>query len=306
VAVRKFCTIAMEKDTPLQRLLIVTNLKADHTARVVWALYLTGMLGFYQDSREDRGAALIVELNERLKTLQRETYFDALHIHWTADSPTVERLYARLAAEMERAIAATEGLAQQLNKSIFDIINTAYQTLRSREGRRAYRLKRFDEEFILNGAEILRQKGESYLFTKEDPEQAIRELEQAIEVNDRNGEYYAELGLALFQRDYGGRGRGVAEGRELLRKGGAMEPNSEAVHLCFAIMYRTENQNGKALQSLERVREINPKNNFARIVINEIRRGERSNEREEAVRQFVERNAADKKKPAEAAKGGEQ
>jgi tetratricopeptide (TPR) repeat protein len=301
-ALRKFVTIAIEKDSPLKRVLVVSNLKPEQTQRMLWALYLTGMMGFYDDSREDRGAALIVDLNNELKTVEREPYFDILHIHWTADTAMVEKSYARLSAEMEHAIATTDGLARQLKERIYDYVKTAYEALRTKEGRRAYRLRRFDEDFVIFGAEILRQKGESYLFTKEDPVQAIQEFEGAIEVNDRNGEYYAELGLALFLRDYGGRGRGVDEGRQLLRKGVAMASQSEVVHLCLAMMHRTERQYAKALSSLERVLQINPQNRFARIVANEIRSGEKSAEHEAAVKQFVERHAAvQQKKSTEAA-----
>lgn len=292
----KFFQIILEKDNPLKRLQIISNLKPPQTARMIWALYLTGAIDFFDESRQDKVMAEIETLKEQIKNTERETYFDTLHTHWTVGDEGIEKAFKQWSGEEERAIVKTQGLVQQLHRTLLARIHAAYETLRTREGRRQYRAEIYDPDFILFGSEILRQKGESYLFTKEAPELAAPELESAIEIYDRNGEYFSELGLAYFLRDYPRNFRIAEEGRRLVKKGLAMNSGSEVVHLCVGLLYRHEKKNKQAIEALEKVLKINPDNRFAKILLNEIKSGVTSEEREKAAREFLERkNQADEK-----------
>jgi tetratricopeptide (TPR) repeat protein len=294
-AFRKFCQIAMEKDNPLKRLLIVSNLKPDQSIRMIWAMHLTGMLGFFDESREDKSLARIEDLKNQLKVIERETLFDVLHVHWTATDHMVEKAYQQRTTELERALARASGLEEELNKTLLQHVKKAYATLKGRDSRREYRQVIYDDDFIVFNSDILRQKGESYLFTKDSIELAVPEFESALEVYDKNGEYWSELGLAYFVRDYPRNMQGAEEARRLIKRGLSMAPSSEIVHLCLGLMYRHEKKNKQAVEALERVLQINASNKFAKILIDEINTGVKSEDYEQVVKDFVDRRSqADK------------
>lgn len=285
----KFCGIITERDNPLKRMLIVSNLKTEQTQRMIWALYLNGLIDFFTASREDRTLARIQELTEQLKGFEKATYFEIIGVHWTANDEMIKRVYKVKHEEQTAAVRNSIGLEQQLNRKYLAHVEHAFEVLKDQAGRRAYRSEIFDPDFIEFGSDILRQKGESYLFTKDDLEQAIVEFESALEVYERNGEYWAEMGLAYFFRDYLRDTRGAARARQLVKRGIAMTPNSEVTNLCLGLMFRHEKKNKLALEALERVLKINEKSLFAKIVIAEIKTGKSHEERQRAVREFVER-----------------
>ncbi|MDP8225633.1 MAG: hypothetical protein P9L99_19900 [Candidatus Lernaella stagnicola] len=291
----KFYTIVAERDAPLKRVMIVTNLKPEQTKRMVWSLYLLGLVGFFKESREDRVMIRIQQLTEDLKIIEQGTMFEVLSVHWTANDAKVREVHERRIAEVDAAIRNSQGLEEQLHRQFRGHIAKAYDFLKEQASRRAYRYKIFDPDFIEFGADILRQKGESYLFTKEDLPQAIIELESALEVYEKDGEYWAELGLAYFIRDHLRDVRGAERARQMIRRGLAMSPNSPITNLCLGLMYKHERKTKQAIEALQRVLQLEEKNRFAKILLHEIRTGEKHGERDKAVKEFLERErAADK------------
>jgi len=287
----KFHNALLEKDNMVKRLMIVSHLKPDQTYRILWGLYLTGMIDFFDDTREDKTLMRIEELQHRLKVIEKETAFDILGVHWTATDRQIEGAYRKKKAELDAVVARTEGLEQHLNQQFLGHVNSAYTNVRSMESRRAYRNKIFDSDFIEFGSDILRQKGESYLFTKEDTDDAIAELEAAVEVYDKNGEYWSELGLALFIKHYPQNQAAAEDGRRMVKRGLEMAKNSEVAHLCMALLYRREKRQNQASEELAKVLRINPRNRFAMMELEEIRTGKTHADREKIVRDFVARRS---------------
>lgn len=287
-SIEKFCSI-LEKDSQFKRLLIVGHLKPDQTYRVIWALYLTGMIDFYEDTREDKSIVRIQDLRDELKRIDRESLFEVLGVHWTTNDEMVQKAYRKRIAEQQMVIKKTEGLEQHLNKKLIEHIEEAYEALKTIDLRREYREKIFDEDFIVFGSDILRQKGESFLFTKEEMSEAVSELESAIEVYDKDGEYWSTLGLAYFYKFYPRDVRKYEEARQMIRKGLSISPQSEVSNLCLGLMFKRERRNTQAVEQLKKVVKINPRNRFARIEIEEVETGKTSIDRDKAVREFVDR-----------------
>ncbi len=281
----------LEKDNLFKRLLVVANLKPEQTYRVVYGLYLTGMIDFFPESREDKSVARIAELQDRLKQIEKETLFDVLAVHWTANDQQIEEAYQRHRAEQLAVIEKTDGLEQHMNQQLVTHLERAYNALRSAPARQEYRREIFDGEFIVFGSDILRQKGESLLFTKEELDLAIAELRSAIEVYDKDSEYWAALGLALFLKFHPRSIHEAEEGRRMVRKALAMKSDSELNNLCMGILYKHERRNQQAVEQLEKVIKINPKNRFAKLEIEELKTGKRHEDYELAVREFVERRS---------------
>jgi len=288
----KFYKQILEKDNLLKRILIVSHLKPEQTYRILWALYLTGMIDFFEDTREDKAIIRIAELQDRLKAIERESLFDVLGIHWTSNDAKVMEAYKRRMAEQKAMVEKTEGLERHLNEKLIEHIEIAYDRLRDASSRNSYRHEIFDEDFIIFGSDILRQKGESYLFTKEEVDSAINELTTAVEVYDKDGEYWAALGLSRFYKYYPRDVREYEEARRLIRRGYSMNNKSEVTNLCMGLMYKREKRNKQAMEWLGKVKQINPKNRFAYFEMEEIKTGRKHEDRDKAIREFLDRRAA--------------
>jgi tetratricopeptide (TPR) repeat protein len=182
-------------------------------------------------------------------------------------------------------------LEQHLNRQLLEHLERAYHVLKTVATRQSYRRQLFDGEFIIFGSDILRQKGESLLFTKEELDNAILELQAAIEVYDKDSEYWAALGLALFIKHHPRQIAEAEEGRRMVRKALAMKSDSELNNLCMGMLYKHEKRNPQALEQMEKVLKINPKNRFAAIEAEEIKTGRRHADYETVVREFVERRS---------------
>ena len=289
----KFWETILEKDIPLKRVLITSHLKPDQAKRFVWLMSRMCMIVYLDDTREDKMLGRVKDLAEWLKFIEKKNYFDLLGVHWTAKEAQITRIYEKLKAEYgARLESAVEPERSLLEKAWWHLQN-AYDAIKDHESRQKYRRKIYDPSFIEINAELFREKGESYLFTKEDFSQAVEEIESSIEVLDPNGETLAVLGLSTFLKGHQGQRPLIEKGRSILVRGYNMVPSSEIVNLCMGMMYRREKQFPKALQFYRRVLEINPKHKFAKIEIREIETGERAAEREKVIREFLE----NRKKP---------
>lgn len=290
-SIQKFYKAILEKDSLVKRVLIVSHMKPDQTYRVIWGLYLTGMIDFFQESREDKSLARIEELQQRLKSIERESMFDVLGVHWTSNDEKVRIGYEKRVAEQEKVLAKSAGLELHLQERLLDDFKKAYERIKTIELRRAYRNEIFDSDFIVFGSDILRQKGESYLFTKEETDLAIDELTTAIEVYDRDGEYYATLGLAQFYKYFQRDIASTEDARRMVRKGYTMKPQSEVTNLCMGLMYKREKRKEKAVEYLTKVVNANPRNRFAALELEEAKTGKTIANKEEAIRDFLNRRS---------------
>ena len=284
----KFWEEILDRDMPLKRLLIVSNLKREQTYRAVFGLYSTGMIEFLLASRVDPMLALADRLNQQMKDLERRKHFDALTVHWSADGPMIDRAYAKRMEDLHRAADGTDGLIRHLYDEILRMTEKAYQAISTTEGRKTYREKVYDQYFLEFNSDIFRQKGESFLFTKDEYDHAIEELQSAIEVYPREGEYHAVLGLALFTKYHPGDRDQVARARDLVAQGIRMHPRSDVVHLCEGLMYKREGRFAEATRSLARAFELNPRNRFAEVELKSLTRGVSDKERDEAIQEYLD------------------
>ena len=290
----KFWEEILDRDMPLKRLLIVSNQKKEQTYRAIFGLCSTGMIEFLLASREDPMLALAAKLEGQLKNIERRSYFDALTVHWSADGEMIDRAYAKRMDELKRASAGADGLARHLYDQILRLTEKAYDAIRTPEGRKSYREKIYDPYFLEFNSDIFRQKGESFLFTKDEYGSAIEELESAIEVYPREGEYFALLGLALFYKHYPRGQDEMARARELVAKGARMHARSDVVHLCEGLMLKREGRFAEATRALARAVELNKHNRFAEVELQSLTRGVTEKERAEAIQSYLDSRAPKK------------
>lgn len=281
----------LDKDQEWRKLIIISNLKEVQTYRAIWALILTGQLMWLDKPREDTDAIKIEKLKERTKDIEKYNYFERLHVHWSADTEKIEKSWKKTKAEYEKQIKSSTGLEQHFFETMFDLTKTAYDTIKTEKGRKQYRMEIFDEFFLEFNSDIFRQKGEGYLFTKEEYDKAIEELESAIEVWDKEGEYYASLGLALFYKNVFKDAAEAQRAKKMVKKGVSMRPRSEATQICMGMMFKAEGKDRMAMEAFVRALKINPQSGFARAEYEMLKTGKTNKDRDEAIGAFIDRRS---------------
>ncbi|MCZ7582716.1 MAG: hypothetical protein M5R36_04920 [Deltaproteobacteria bacterium] len=286
----KFWSEHLEKDHQMTSLLITAPFKAHETKRFVWAMHLLGMIVFLDDTREDKTEARLQELAERLKHIEKDSHFELLGVHWSANDAQIQAAYERLKEEHHRRVtgAANEvevGLLQKL----WTYHENAFHAVKNRSDRHKYRLKTLDPTFLETGAELLRQKGESYLLTKELYDRAVEELVASTEIVDPDGETLVVLGLARFLHGQQEHDRDIREsGRETLLRGYAADPNSELTNICRGMLHRHDGQPNRAKEYLAKALQINPDSRFAKVEMRAAESGKTDRDRDKVIAEFLE------------------
>lgn len=291
----KFWTDVLDRDMMFKRLLIISSLNKAQTYQTLLGLYSLGMIEILHESRQDPLEEMSNRLYEMIKSLERQSYFDVLSIHWSANGEMIEEAYRRKRQDVLDEMKGHTDVIKMLFEQVLKLVEKAYQGISTVALRKSYRVKIYDSVFLEFNSDIFRQKGESYLFTKDEHDKAIDELESAIEVYDKEGEYYTLLGLALFYRYYPKDQEQVMRARELIAQGIRMHPESEVVHLCEGLMYKHENRLQNAAKSLKKAFKMNPKNNFARVELESLTGKVSEAERQKAIREFLNRKEKEDK-----------
>ncbi len=277
------------KDNPFQRLVIVSKMNPDSLAKVVWALNMVNMVLVLDSPRISARDIRIKKLSERLRFISRENHFDVVGVHWTSNSKDVKEAYKNSHDEQVQLMEDSTGTEAALREQLIRSMVKGYEVIKSKDTRDQYRKDVYDDLYIEYTSDLFRMKGESYLFTKEDNIASIREMENALEIWDKNEEYYCVLGMAIFMENYPRNTREYSEGRTILLKGYRGAQKTEIANICMGIMYREEKKNVNAIDHFERVLKINKRNRFAKVLIEEIKTGKGSEDRDQAIKEFLER-----------------
>jgi len=104
--------------------------------------------------------ALPVEVRERVKSLKDANHFDALGVHWSANSDEIAERHERLQAEHAEGEEA-DRIAPRACARIRARAHRAYECLRDERRRTAYRRQTYQELDFEAASEIVEQHGKS-------------------------------------------------------------------------------------------------------------------------------------------------
>jgi len=275
------------EDVPYNKIQLIAKMHKGHLQRMLWILYKMGLVIFLDDTRADKSQSEMEELVKKIRYNERGHLFDVLGIHWSSDDEEIEEAYAKNLTTLKNAKKDTTETKEHLLNDISKQVEKAYSQLKEWKERQKYRIKLFEEAYIVHYAELQQRKAESYLFSKEDPEQTIVEAANSLEVHPKNGEALALLGLAKFYHGYARDRFLQIEGRSILKKGHKMLPKSILTNLCMGMMYKKERQVKDAKIFYQKVLEIHPRNMFARVEIRELETGKKDKERDRIIGEFL-------------------
>ena len=179
---------------------------------------------------------------------------------------------------------------REIYREFTELTRNAYEEIRTRTKRHAYRRQIFDDRFLQTNAEVFRQRAESLLFGKGDFAGAIAELHGAIEVFEDEADYHALLGLALFSLYYPKHPDKYREADERIDRARKLRPDSDVVYLCEGMIRKIEHRADDAVRALTQAARINSRNTLARIELESLKRAVTPAEREKAIGQYLNRH----------------
>jgi tetratricopeptide (TPR) repeat protein len=175
-------------------------------------------------------------LTQRFEQIQGITYFEVLGIGPDATDAQAKKAYFKLAKEFhpDRVYDHEARTVKKYADKIFAVVNTAYQELKTAQGRAGYQ-KRLDElsqgidlnkeaEALLQ-SEMAFQKGVVY-YRKRDFANALAQFQDAYSLNPREADHHVYLGYLLFQKAYPGDQGTWQEGVALVKKAIELDKNN--------------------------------------------------------------------------------
>ena len=126
--------------------------------------------------------AIEKRFQEKMDVLRTGNHFDILDVHWTATDKEVKRGYERSKQAFDPAnIEKPSELMRQLSREIMPALDEAYELLKKKDPRVAYRVSIVTDQHIKNAAEHLVEQGDMDLF-KNDIRAARDKFRRAIEL----------------------------------------------------------------------------------------------------------------------------
>jgi len=293
---RNFWEKVLARENQIKRIFITSNRNQQQTAKLLMGFYLMRMIKLFEEPQVDASQERAALLAEKLMYIDKEDYFNLLQVHWSCNADQLRKAWQHYEEEMAKQKAKAGELERSYLQQYDDYLRKAYEYLLSDENRQNYRKMIYDESFVEFNSEIWRQKAESFLFTKDDPAEALENIKIALEIWQSNSEYWALYALSLMNIHRGKNYQMVMEAKRVMNKALSMAQPTEVVYLCEGLMYKLEGKQNQAITSLEKALKIDSDNKFIKVTLHEVKTGEKHPELQDAIKEFVNRKSISDKK----------
>jgi CheY-like chemotaxis protein/curved DNA-binding protein CbpA len=210
--------------------------------------------------------ALRERLTSQAMGLKKKDYFQVLRVSPDASTETLKQAYLTLAKEFhpDRTYRSASAEVRSLANDIYQLISTAYETLKDPEDREKYvsdlakGIKKDvgDQVSKILAAEGKFQRGEDALRKKQLPE-ALAAFREAVDLYGDEGEFHAFLGWTMFQsnpRDAANTQSAMDELEAAIR----LNPKVDKAYLFLGYIYKTTGRPDKAERQFEKAIQANP------------------------------------------------
>lgn len=224
---------------------------------------LSAVLSLHMSAEE---RALREQLAAKVVALKRKDYFQMLGVAPDAKPESLKQAYFALAKEFhpDRHYRSASLEVKSLANEIYQLISTAYETLKDPEERERYvadlakGIKKdvSDEVSKILAAEGKFQRGEE-LLRKKLYRDAHAAFAEAVKLYDQEGEFHAFLGWSLFQTEP--RNPKVAQAAmDHLESAIRLNPKVDKSYLFLGYVFKATGRPDKAQQQFERAIQCNP------------------------------------------------
>lgn len=249
---------------------------ADHVAnhgRAIYGLWLTGALAIGDKSEAVEGPddPKVAELEALCRQMQAQTFFEILDVTEQAAASEIRRAFLKNAKSYhpDRFSAEPEPV-RKAAAQVFTLMSSAHDTLTDPDQRKEYmaRLEKGSQTGQERGEVVMILRAESLFrdaevhLRRRDHKGAADRLRQAIELNPKEGEFYALMGWCHFleQREDE---NASAQAMEHLERAVQLSPSSTSGYYYMAKVHKACDRHEDAQRMFRKVLEMDPKHQEA-------------------------------------------
>ena len=240
------------------------------THLVLFTMFRLGMVEF----RVMKEAVLEKQDRERVLDLHRaikeQNFFELFGLDEKASPVEIEEGYHRVLQELKAPAGLTriDSKVQNIRTQIQRSYEQAYAVLIDDTKREQYagrleeerkRLEQDEADRAVLSADLEFQRGETFLFWKQDYKEAVEVLTSAVKLNPKDSDYLATLALAVYMKDR----TKLHNAREMINKALSMNPRCDKAYLYMGKIMIRENNKAEAARFFQKAVEINPANRKA-------------------------------------------
>lgn len=190
---QRFWDVSLKKPTRLRQLFTVSALSRLKSLRMLYGLYFLGLIEFTTKITLDEEMT-VAHLESLYAELLTMNHFDALHIHWIALRPEIDKAYEETRSGWTALPVPEQHRAQckVLIQKIIGRVDEAYGFLKDDHRRKTYRDGLVEEHRRKFSADLLKQHADMSLL-RADFKQAKHYIEMALDLFPGNLEYLGIL-----------------------------------------------------------------------------------------------------------------
>lgn len=196
---KRLWEILVEKPRRLRDLMTLTTMYKKDTYRFILTLLTSGVVEMVKSPPVEEGPIDLKRLDEIVETALESNYFDVLTVHPVSNDEDIKKSYERALKTLNLS-AYRELTEDQKNKllKMKERVESAWSVLKEEKTRREYRRKTFSEYQLRQYAQLQYQKGEIYLWWRQDPVSANDYFRSSMDLDPQNSLYWAAYGYSIL------------------------------------------------------------------------------------------------------------
>jgi|GEM_PF-3106474 len=184
--------IIIEKPRRLRDIMVLTTMFKKDTMRFILSLLTGGLVEMVKHPPVEEGPINLNKLDEAYEIMMESNYFDVLMVHAISDTEDIKKSYEKIIKKFN--LSLYREITEEQKKKLLEMkkkVEEAWEELKEENTRMDYRKKVFSEYQLKQYATLQYQKGEIYLWWRQDEDKAFEYFKSAMELDPQNPLYQA-------------------------------------------------------------------------------------------------------------------
>jgi hypothetical protein len=189
---KRLWDVILERPRRLRDIMVLTTMFKKDTYRFILTLLTGGLVEMVKHPPVEEGPIDLRELDEAFEIMMESNYFDVLTVHPVSDSEDIKKSHERVIKKFNLSSyrELTEDQKTKLLK-MKERVEAAWATLHEEGSRRDYRKKTFSDYQMRQYAQLQYQKGEIYLWWRQDAARALEYFRSSMDLDPQSPLYWA-------------------------------------------------------------------------------------------------------------------